>query len=406
MSTSLLFHTQSTTDYDFLNWSYEGETATATIKLKKSAQICVKCKSSNNIPSFVKVRVIQALPMGRKKCEFRLSVYRLRCLDCSAFVQEPNTLCPGPKKCYTRALAREVMTLLKAMSISDVADHTGLHWESVKNIEKEGLAKKYKRIKLKHVTVIGIDEFYTGKKGGYITIVRDLIAGAVLFIGKGKKGECLDPFAKKLKCAKAKIRAVAVDLAASFTRWIKDNLSEAAIVYDHFHVIQLMNKKLDALRRSTMNEIDQDMKDILKNKRYTLLSGQEKLKPKALADLERIKDEFEDLGIAFFMKEALRVIYATAQDAEEADIALDNWCVLASITQIDCLVKMAKTLTKKRDGILAYWTEGKLTSAAMEGFNSKIRLLMKKAYGYRDREYFHLKIFDLPTLRIVKRISA
>lgn len=62
----------------------------------------------------------------------------------------------------------------------------------------------------------------------------------------------------------------------------------------------------------------------MKNKRYTLLSGQERLSPKALEDLERIKEEFEDLGIAFLMKEALRVIYATAQDEEEAGLALDR----------------------------------------------------------------------------------
>jgi len=405
MSTSLLYHTQYTRDYNFISWDYAGESVVASIKLKKSAKKCTQCKSLNTSCSFVKTRKINALPIGRKKCYFILYVYRLRCADCNSFVQEPNTLCPSEKKCYTKAVVQEVLELRREMTIKAVAEKLGLHWETVKNIEKENLKKKYKRISLKNVTVIGIDEFHVGKKG-YITLVRDLIDGRVLFIGKGKKGSCLDLFGKKLKCAKAKIRAVAVDMAPSFTSWIKANLPDSVIVYDHFHVIKLMNKKLDELRRSTMKEIDDDMREILKNKRYTLLKGKENLKPEAEIDLEAIKNEFEELGIAFLMKEALRAIYATAQNKEEAEVAFDNWIILANVSNVKCLQSMAKTLKDKREGILAYWSENKLTSASMEGFNSKIRFLMKQAYGYRDEEYFHLKIFDLPSLKITESLAA
>ncbi len=77
------------------------------------------------------------------------------------------------------------------MSIRDVARFTGLHWDTVKDIEKAWLEKKYKKIRLNEVSILGIDEVYLGKGLGYITIVRDLESGAVLYVGKGKGGDAL-----------------------------------------------------------------------------------------------------------------------------------------------------------------------------------------------------------------------
>jgi len=87
-----------------------------------------------------------------------------------------------------------------------------------------------------------------------------------------------------------------------------------------------------------------------------------------------------------------------------AKIAFEYWCKLAKETGISCLKTMAKTITNHLDGILAYWTEAKLTSAGMEGFNNKVRWLIRQAYGYHDNEYFRLKIFDLPELKIGKEL--
>jgi transposase len=150
------------------------------------------------------------------------------------------------------------------MSITDVADFLGLHWGTVKNIEKRYLKKKYSKIRLKDVRIIGIDELHTGD--GFITIVRDLESGAVLYVGDGKGGEALNGFVRKLNSSKCEIQAVAMDLGPAYAAWAKEYLPEARIVYDHFHLIKLMNEKLDALRRKTMNEADEEMKEHLKKK--------------------------------------------------------------------------------------------------------------------------------------------
>jgi len=73
-------------------------------------------------------------------------------------------------------------------------------------------------------------------------------------------------------------------------------------------------------------------------------------------------------------------------------------------TEVPELHKMAKTIEQHMDGILAFWKNNRLTNAKTEGFNNKIRWLIRQAYGFRDREYFYLKIFDLPKLNIHKKL--
>ena len=147
------------------------------------------------------------------------------------------------------------------MTISGISRLYKINWRTIKNYEKIYLGKKYKRKKLKNVRVIGIDEIYIcPKKKKYITIVRDLETGAVLHIGKGKGKDALKDLKKRLACSKAKIKTIAMDMSGPFKSWAKEVLPKATIVFDHFHVIKLMNDKIDTLRRSTMNKLDDEQK--------------------------------------------------------------------------------------------------------------------------------------------------
>ena len=402
MSTSLMYHTQGLRDYNFKSYDYVGKTVRITVEQKLSKLGCTVCGSRNFTALFVKEREIQGVPIGTKFTVFVVRIRRLRCHDCGCDRQESITCVPAQKVRYTKTLARSVIELRPKMSIKAVAEFFDLHWDTVKNIEKKYLEIKYKTIRLKDVKIIGIDEFHTGD--GFITIVRDLESGAVLHVGDGKGGDALNHFAKRLKRSPCQIRAAAVDLAPAYTAWVKENLPNAKIVYDHFHLIKLMNDKIDTLRRKTMREADEDMKEKLKNKRYLFLKNEENLDDDSKADLSNLKEIFDELGTATFMKECLRKIYSLAPDASMAQVAFEYWCKLADKTKISCLITMAKTIKSHLDGILAYWSESRLTSAGMEGFNNKVRWLIRQAYGYRDDEYFHLKIFDLPEVKIAKEL--
>jgi len=290
------------------------------------------------------------------------------------------------------------------MSIKAVAHFTGLHWETVKNIEKAWLAKKYKRVRLSDVEYLGIDEVYLGKVLGFITVVRDLDSGAVLFIGKGKGGDALKPFLKRLKRRAKQIKAVAIDMANSYSSWVEKVLPAADIVYDHFHVIKLMNDRMNNLRRSTMNKLEAEQKKELKGKRFLLLRNEENLSERSADELKKLRFEFKDLGTASLMKEYLRNIYKIAPTWSLARTAFLLWCEKAEASGIHCLKQMAKTIRKRLDGLLAYWKHAKLTSASQEGFNNKIGWLTRQAYGYRDEQYLHLKIYDLPNLSTRKAL--
>ena len=114
-------------------------------------------------------------------------------------------------------------------------------------------------------------------------------SGAVLFIGKGKGGVALDPLKSRLRRKARQIEAVAMDMSNAYSSWIGEVLPNAEIVYDHFHVIKLMNERMDALRRNTMNKLDEEQKKELKGQRYLFLRNQEDLSGKARRTLKTVQ---------------------------------------------------------------------------------------------------------------------
>ena len=400
MSTSLLYHTQGINGFKFESFDFSGGQTVAAIHRAANKFQCPCCNSSWVTPTFIQTRTIQSLPIGRHRFFVRVKMHRIRCRDCDAYLMEKLPFIPSDKARYTKVLARTVIDLRPEMSISALAKHFGLHWTTVKEIEKKQLKKKYKKVSLSAVRVIGIDEIHVGKNR-YLTIVRDLDSGAVLHIGEGKGGDSLEEFALCIKRSSCRIETVAVDLSAAYTSWIKNNLSGATIVYDHFHVIKLMNEKLNKIRQRTISELEEEQKKALKNKRWLLLNNVENLDAEKESSLDQLRENYQELGDASILKESLRTIYSIVPDGYMARAAFQDWCKLAIDTEIPEMKTMANTITSHLDGVVAYWNEG-ITSAAMEGFNNKIRWLIRQAYGYHDQEYFKLKIFDLPKLRIEK----
>ena len=401
MSTSLLYHTQGTKDFQFQAFKYSGGRLTARIVRSPDRFECSRCGRREVTATPVGTRRIRGLPMGSKQCDLQVQMHRVRCHQCGAYLTEVLPFLPNQKARVTRALARSVVELRPEMSISALARHFDLHWITVKDIEKADLKEKYKRIKLRDVRHLGIDEVHTGKcmgEKGYLTIVRDMQSGSVLHIGKGRGGDALKGFEQRIRRSKCSITAVAMDFSPAYTAWASRVLPNATLVYDHFHLIELMNEKIDGIRRRVMGQLEENEKKALKNRRWHFIRNQEDLDADAKEELDQCRAQFADLGTAWFMKEALRRIYSLAWDAQTAGLAFDRWCELAEASELPQLKTMAKTIRRHRDGITAYWTTG-MTSAGMEGFNNKIRWLNSQAYGYRDEEYFILKIFDLPSIR-------
>lgn len=405
MSTSHFYHTQGIRGFTFKRMERVGGVEIACVCSSATQVTCPGCGSwHTSIVRTSRTRDIRGLSIGLKRMIFRVNIRRIRCGSCGGDVQEPITFCPQPYARITKHLSHYVLALRTAMSIRDVARFTGLHWDTVKNIEKAWLEKKYKNISLTDVSILGIDEVYLGKKLGYITIVRDLRSGAVLYVGKGKGVEALGKFRRRIKRVAKQIVAVAMDMSNAYTAWVHEVLPDADIVYDHFHVIKLMNERMDKLRRSTMNKLEDEQKKELKNKRFLLLRNEESLSEEAADELKTLRFEFADLGTTSLMKEYLRNIYKISNTYELARTAFLLWCEKAEASGIRCLKQMSKTIRRRLQGLLAYWRHNRITSASQEGFNNKIGWLTRQAYGYRDERYLILKIYDLPHLSIRKQL--
>jgi len=241
-----------------------------------------------------------------------------------------------------------------------------------------------------------MDEIYIKSQGKekYITIVRDLKSGAVLYVGDGKGTDSLKAFGKKLRHSKAKITAIAMDMSKAYITWVNKNLSDAMIVFDHSHVIKLMNDKVDKVRRRVSAGLDEQQGKLLKNQGFLFLRNVENLEPDAKLLLDNLR------GDTSMMKEALRSIYHMAKNDFQAETAFKNWCSIARQTEIKELIEMSKTIENNLSGIIACWKTDALSNAGMECFNNKIRRLIRQAYGFKDKEYFTLKIYNLPNTKI------
>lgn len=396
MSTSLLYHTSNIRDYQYISTQYIKGSIVWNIISKNFR--CNHCCSSRVSVCLLKKRLISAGKISRKNLLLKVSMHRMYCNDCKKTSIENISFISSPKARITKSLERTILDLRSEMSISAISEYFELDWKTVKDCEKKYLQKKFKYIPLKDVKVIGIDELYVRTQGNekYITIVRDLESGSVLYVGNGKGIESLASFTQRLKRSKAAITTVAMDMSRSYVSWVKTNLPSATIVFDHFHVIKLMNEKLDKVRRRTTVQLDEEHRKLLKNQRFLFLRNVENLEVDAKQLLDNLRKVFKELGDVSMMKEALRSIYQIAKSECQAEAAFKNWCSLARQTEIKELADMAKTIENHLAGITAYWKTNSLSNAGMEGFNNKVRCLIRQAYGFKDKEYFILKIYNLP----------
>lgn len=337
------------------------------------------------------------LPIGKKATYIRTEVARVECKDCKT-VRQADIGFADPRFTYTRALGRYVLDLAKYMTIADVSRHLTLSWDVIKSIQKRYLQSKYAKPNLKELKLIAIDEIYVGKDQ-YLSVVLDIVSGAVVFVGDGKGGEALEPFWQRLRRQrKVKIEAVAIDMSPAYIKAVRENLKEAVIVFDHFHVIKLFNEKVSDFRRQLFNNTRDILKRrVIKGTRWLLLTAKENLQKKTeqARRLNQALDVNKPLATVYYMKEDLRQLWYWDGDKKAAEWHLLSWIAMARSSGIDMLKKFAKTLEEHFDGILAYFDFDCLSTGPLEGTNNKIKTMQRKAYGYRDMGFFKLKIMAL-----------
>ena len=395
MSTTLLYNMFGVRGYEYRSTDYHQGAASFVIEQPREKYRCSECGSAAVHSQGHKDRFFRSLPIGGKPTFVFLKVARVLCLHCEV-TRQVKIPFADPRRSYTHAFERYALELSRFGTIKDVADHLQVSWDIIKDIQARRLGRTFGKPKLKNLKEIAIDELAIGKGHRYVTLVLNLRSGAVVFVGDGKGAAALKPFWKRLRASHAKVKAVATDMSAAYIQAVRDHLPRAVHVFDHFHVIKLYNDKLSAFRRELYRELSDDRERlILKGTRWLLLKNPENL-DEDKNETQRLADALDlntPLTIAYYMKDDLRQIWEQ-QTKAAARRVLDDWIARAEASGIGMLKRFATTLRDHRDGILAYY-DCAISTGPLEGLNNKIQTMKRQAYGFRDLEFFKLKILAI-----------
>ena len=397
MSASVLYQEMGLEGYQIEDtWQGKNGALYVLISVPRASLRCRDCRCDHVHLHDSRQRFWKAAPLGLTPVYVTMKTPRVKCLQCGSRTWHQPTFVQGQRH-VTKQFERCVEGWLSRMTIQDAVEALGVSWNTVCDIDIKRL-KKLTRPELSGLRRLAIDELYLGKLHKFVTLVVDLDTRAVISIASGRGLTGLQGFFFRLKQAKAKIRAVATDMARGYISAVLKYLPKAKLVFDHFHVIKLMNEKLTTLRRNLYRELTANMhRDVLKGVRWLLLKNPENLVQDEKTDeRKRLNEALElnkPLATAYYLKEDLRQFW-NQSSATKAERFLDDWCRRADSSGIRVLQTMAKTLRTHRHGLLNWYAEP-ISSGPIEGINNKIGALQRRAYGYRNYEHLKLRILTL-----------
>ena len=366
------------------------------LEKKKHKRRCVICGSKKVTLEGNGTTTVKTIPIGMKLVFLVLHLHVLRCKVCGSLRRESRDVA-APRKSYTNQFGRFVLELSKQMTIKAISDYLHVDWGVVKSIIKENLEQKLKGRSMRKVRYIAIDEIAVQKGHHYMTVVVDLETGQVLFTAEGKDHTCLAPFFLKLRRARASLKAVAMDMSDAYLKAVKQYWSKPVdIVHDHYHVVSNMNDVVDKVRREEQNKLDdEEGKKLFKGSRYLLLRGKEKLNdmPEKQTHLDALLSLNETLNKVYLLKEELRLFWKQGSK-EQAKTFIETWIADARTMKNKIVSTFANTIERRMEGILC-WYDSRITTGPLEGFNNKIKVFKRAAHGYRDMDFFGLRILFL-----------
>jgi len=295
---------------------------------------------------------------------------------------------------YTKRFAFVVGRHCRVMTIADVAKEFRLDWKTVKEMDKQYMREQLRRTGTPAPEVIGIDEISIRKGHSYRIVVSDLIRmRPIWFGGKDRSEESMNEFYAWLGPKKAKkIRLVVMDMWKAFEKSAKKNISQAAILYDKFHVMRHLGEALDTIRKQEYARLSGKDRSFIKGQKYTLLSRKQNLDTDGRRSLRKLLRANKRLNTAYLLKETFGQLWS--YDTEGwARRFFDNWKDALKWQRLKPYEEFARMIERHWDGIAAYChPDNKVSLGFVEGLNNKIRVIQRRAYGLRDEEYLRLKI--------------
>jgi len=380
---------------DFLGTIEGAEGKELMIQLKRIDKR-YKCPCGREFSSYYDgtERCVRDLSYGPYKRSYLVfHQVRVECPDCGVVTEELDWV--GRRSSYTKRLAAAVaLSCREIRSIKSVAEQFGLHPHTVKEIDKAALEEELPDVADSNPKVLGVDEFSIRKRHHYGTVVADFPKKNVLYVGDGRTKESLSEFYELLgpeKCSE--IEAVAMDMWPAYeevTRWYCPN---ARIVYDPFHLVAAYGREVvDVVRSQEAKKAKGPDRFFIKGSRYLLLKNS--------TNLDSSRDEPATLRELLKLNKRLNTVYTLKDDLKQlwryrseswARKWFSGWYKRAIRSRIEPLKKFARKLQNRLDGVLAH-CRYPIHTGFLEGVNNKIKVIKRVAFGFRDLNYFFLKI--------------
>lgn len=295
---------------------------------------------------------------------------------------------------YTKRFAYFVGRRCRAATLLDVARELRLDWKTVKDLEVQYMREQLRRAGTPAPTVIGIDEISIRKGHTYRIVVSDLLRRRPIWFGGTDRSEAsLDLFYAWLGAKKCrKIRLAVMDMWKAFRNSTRRAAPQAGILYDKFHVLKHLSEALDQVRKSEYARLAGDDRRFIKGQKYTLLSHAANLSTEGRQSLKLLLAANKRLNTAYVLKESFGQLWDYQREGW-ARRFFDHWRASLKWQRLKPYEKFAQMIENHWSGIALYChPENKVALGFVEGFNNKIRVLQRRAYGLRDEEYLRLKI--------------
>lgn len=244
---------------------------------------------------------------------------------------------------------------------------------------------------LREVKQIGIDETSTKKGHHYVTVVADMEQRRTIFVAEGRDSDTIEQFTETLHSKggnKEKIEAVCMDMSPAYISGTVEHLPHSQIVFDKFHLTQMVNQALDETRKA-----ERKGNDLLKGHKYTFLYTYSRLEKTKQEQLHELMFMFPKLGDAYRLRELFNELW-DIENKEEAKGYLAFWCDYALECGIVPFKKFVHTIKAHWSGIVAF-LDRQITNGVLEAINNKIQLAKRRARGYRNIQNFINMIYFL-----------
>ena len=344
-------------------------------------------------------RTIRDLDMAGKHCFVQFLQKKLRC-KCGYRGTEKLDFVSKSHRVTVR-METFVASLCEKMCLKDASIVSGLNWKTVKEVDREYIKKLLPDISTLHITRIAMDEIAIMKGHKYVTIIRDYDTGIVIKIVLGRAYEPVrDALLELGKERLAQIKYVSLDMWNPYMKAIGECCPNAELVFDKFHVVKKVNEALDTVRKQAFANASKEERIDMKHKRFVILKREQNLDKKEREELHQLMQENELLYKSYLIKEQLLNIFDDKTSTfDQIKERIDTWFSNILSNELTAFYGVVNMIKTHLHGILNYFRYN-MTNAISEGFNTKINIIKRRAYGIQDIEYFMLKIIQSSMRRL------